>query len=958
MYKTSPLARSTPTQVSGCVNLDFNGKYPIDISDDSTSRDLKAQPSPNPVLHSSTSSLKRKAKPLLSQPPSDLSSSSSKYIDLNHSYRESSNETKIKRTKIASALPLSIHSPLLPKIEMDSSGDNAAEWSQSTVPLPDPNIDLFLFPDILEGFPSYTSVHNPSDSVESIEKCANNDRDDITDIEIESLRDQHVAFAPLHILSDDLSSRGQSAHMSSDSSTDGSGNQSPRSNGSPTNENYALHAEGLIGKLKDEATKAKKKTHHQIERRYRESINNRIKELQALVNPKWNEINPDEKKSTKMKNNKAQILKRTIYYIKYLENKTASLIEDNKALKMKLGCQNQDSCSVLEHATQNTMQGQSSSSTPLQGKFQALCCVLIFGCISLSELGTTGPSSTDSKILHSHGRTLASLPDNEHSSVILITAHFLARAFFSLACVVVIWTQMLMLHGDQYLGDVQSSHDNFRAAMKARNYIIAEQDLLKTLSLLGFSIPLPSNSMGPSLYLSLCVQLLRQLLNRIWIGGFLTWLSTWFNPEDTKIYAAGARAGHELHQLMLNTHPGQSFTAAGLIQLYVAIFALNSAEAAGSALEKGTLARIHLALALQLKAMAPTLTQVLSSIYLGCAKIAHDLSSKKIVNSKDFSLHWIFHPDGQNFFYDVHLAKVFALSDEDYPLSGTDHVMSGTINHLGVLYLRYSLSECAEGMLKQSEDDILISKLQRISCDAKEMRNPSGNNARALTSISSLSHGNTTSECSMVCILRAHAFLDNNKIRFAWEECVKCNKFLEIWGAPRGRFEKAIMFHVRNQLLSIKFELYKRLDYEISFSDVSVVTRSKVIKSIQSNLVHFKRLSTTYAIALPQVLLRQAEYRHITGAKVNTTRHLLYQSLKRARSCNQTYIEAKVLLKTSIILNSMMRPAEHKQNLSRTDTKNLFLMWVPSHMNRESSTKSPGHSYLPQFSQASVGNFS
>ncbi|XP_070553769.1 sterol regulatory element-binding protein 1-like isoform X2 [Ptychodera flava] len=455
----------------------------------------------------------------------------------------------------------------------------------------------------------------------------------------------------------------------------------------------------------------KRCAHNAIERRYRSSINDKIVELKDLV------------LGSETKMNKSGILRKAIERIRYLEQSNKQLKQENMLLKMSLGKIQGNDLQVRQEAVGELSPPPSDPDTPvrspsssytsgpespsmfdeadvkppisLQQKQQIevknekqtvgscgildrtrmTLCMVMFGVLLFnpfkSLMGGTGGAlnSADYNQMHGGNRLL----QMDASSSVEQTM------FDWLLPTLLIW----LINGVMVLGvftgifvygePVLRPHSE--AAVKFWRYRKqADTDLdrgdhaaaaghLRTC-LTALGRPLPTSKLD--LAASICWNVSRQLLNRVWVGKWLARKAGGIKTQggkstDAKLSARdGAMVYHKLHQLQMTGHESGGFIRG----INLALSAVNLAECAGDAICKGMLAEIYTTAALQIKTTFPASLHFMARYFLSRARHACAAS----VEARPTSLEWLFHPLGHRFF--VEGKWNYKATDDLYSITG------------------------------------------------------------------------------------------------------------------------------------------------------------------------------------------------------------------------------------------------------------------------------------------------
>ncbi|KAG5883119.1 hypothetical protein JTB14_011522 [Gonioctena quinquepunctata] len=409
----------------------------------------------------------------------------------------------------------------------------------------------------------------------------------------------------------------------------------------------------------------KKSAHNAIERKYRTSINDKIIELKNMI------VGEDAKL------NKSAILRRTIEYIRFLQNSNARLKQENMALKM---ADRQNSLKGLlttgdtkyrpedtpphsDHSLspQYSLPSSPECSTNIKDEIEVeeestgmsrgmmdssrltLCMVMLvmvafnpFGIVMNKYVGGPDPI-THRKILSFES------PSVSFSSVLLWLLNIVILAF----CLV-----KMFVYGDPVIPEKskesqiywrhRSQADLF---LKKGDKMGAKQELLRCLQTYGITLP----TSRFELFLCFCWQLFRQIVHRLWIGRWLSRHAGGFLVDGATRFQAQtsckelARVFNDLHKIQLVAGPEETCHLFGLT---TALNALNLAEAAKGRIKPVDMIDIYVGVALRIKASIPNILHPIQRYYLGLAK----LSSINSCDSIPKRLQWLLTPYGYSFF--------------------------------------------------------------------------------------------------------------------------------------------------------------------------------------------------------------------------------------------------------------------------------------------------------------------
>ncbi|XP_066583236.1 sterol regulatory element-binding protein 1 [Prorops nasuta] len=407
----------------------------------------------------------------------------------------------------------------------------------------------------------------------------------------------------------------------------------------------------------------KRSAHNAIERRYRTSINDKIIELKNII------VGVDAKL------NKSAILRKTIDYIRFLQNSNAKLKAENMSLKMAAQRQNlRDllACGELTPPRSDSSEpslspapAPLSPSSPLSAKDETeimqnlhppssstvsgmrdhtrltLCGVMLM-FLAFNPLGmlvkNIGKFNHDYIDTKMDGRTILNYQDPSEpdgavwSNVILWLTNIILLA----GCLC-----RLLLYGDPILPTDSKVFLELRRWRRQAEFNISKhdcaqayRDLNQCLHYFGRSLPLSRTE----IYLATTWQAIRQILHKLWIGKWILYVNKWFTEkseqQQAEISAMEIAIVYQ-HLLCFRLSEGSTNST-----LYFALSALNYAEAAGDSVPKSLLAEIYVNGALCFK---QSLFPFVHKYYLSKARM---LLSSCVVPDK---LKWIITDDGAKF---------------------------------------------------------------------------------------------------------------------------------------------------------------------------------------------------------------------------------------------------------------------------------------------------------------------
>ncbi|KAL0112766.1 hypothetical protein PUN28_012200 [Cardiocondyla obscurior] len=406
----------------------------------------------------------------------------------------------------------------------------------------------------------------------------------------------------------------------------------------------------------------KRSAHNAIERRYRTSINDKIIELKNII------VGVDAKL------NKSAILRKTIDYIRYLQNTNAKLKAENMTLKMTAQRQNLRDLLVGEltpprsdssepslspapapmsppspssvkdesDTLHNLQPVPTSSNGGMRDHTRLTLCGFMLLFLAFNPLGilvnNIGRFNYDYVNTKIDGRTILNYQDHlesdkqSWSNVVL---------WFTNLILLAVGLCKLLLYGDPVLPTDSKVFLEVRRWRRQAEFNISKhecnqayRDLHQCLQYFGRSFPLSRTE----IFLATSWQIVRQILHKLWLGRWVMQISKWLleksERQQTETSAVEIATVYQ-HMLCLRMSEGIKDST-----LYLALCAVNYAEAAGESMPKPLLAEIYTNVALCLK---QSFFPYIHKYYLGKARI---LLSSCTVPSK---LKWIMSDEGAKF---------------------------------------------------------------------------------------------------------------------------------------------------------------------------------------------------------------------------------------------------------------------------------------------------------------------
>ncbi|KAL0839552.1 hypothetical protein ABMA28_016246 [Loxostege sticticalis] len=389
----------------------------------------------------------------------------------------------------------------------------------------------------------------------------------------------------------------------------------------------------------------KRSAHNAIERRYRTSINDRIIELKNML------------VGEEAKLNKSAILRKTIDYIKYLQNQNARLKQENMALKMKYqktgtkettyeGAYTPPHSDISSpyhspHALDSDSPG--SPEYKMDDKYSKIVmgmgdhsrlalCAFMVGLIAFnpfsSFLGSFMSESSSNDFSASARVDQRKILSDDYSST---TGMSLASWFFNTFFIYLInfvilggCLVKLLVYGDSVPKSQSKEAGLFYKHKKQADEFLKKDDvtnaqleLHRSLAVCGKSVQ--AGGQGHAKYSALMAAVLRQILQRLPFGGFLTrragdlWTDSPARRATQKWAAEVSSVSHRLAQLeILSSHSGRSE------RVLLALQAVNLAEVSGN---RQLLADTYVTAALVFKDYMPKIGNWLCGYYLRLCRV-------------------------------------------------------------------------------------------------------------------------------------------------------------------------------------------------------------------------------------------------------------------------------------------------------------------------------------------------
>uniref|UniRef100_A0A671NII4 Sterol regulatory element-binding protein 1 n=1 Tax=Sinocyclocheilus anshuiensis TaxID=1608454 RepID=A0A671NII4_9TELE len=445
-------------------------------------------------------------------------------------------------------------------------------------------------------------------------------------------------------------------------------------------EKLPINRIAISGKPGGQPHKGEKRTaHNAIEKRYRSSINDKIIELKDLV------------AGTEAKLNKSAVLRKTIDYIRYLQQSNQKLKQENMALKMSIQKNKSlkdlvimdvdvkpeiptppasDVGSPQSSGPFSHHGSDSESDSPMEEDNKpvveraggmldrsrmALCAftLLFLSFNPLASLLCGGWSSSGTTVSGHTGRSMLAVQDAADSwgwmDWMLPTLLLWLLNGVLVAGVLI----RLLVYGEPVTRPHSESSVLFWRHRKQADldlargdFAQASQNLWTCLKALGR--PLPTSQLD--LTCAVLWSALRLCLQRLWVG---RWLASRagalrsnrpLQEDARKSCRDAALVYHRLHQLHMTGKLGGSHLSA----IHMALSALNLAECAGDCLPVATLAEIYVSAALRVKTSLPRLLHFTTRVFLSSARQTCLSPSGSVPPA----MQWLCHPLGHRFFVD------------------------------------------------------------------------------------------------------------------------------------------------------------------------------------------------------------------------------------------------------------------------------------------------------------------
>ena len=408
----------------------------------------------------------------------------------------------------------------------------------------------------------------------------------------------------------------------------------------------------------------KRSAHNAIERRYRTSINDKIIELKNII------VGVDAKL------NKSAILRKTIDYIRFLQNSNAKLKTENMSLKMAAQRQNLRDLLVCGELTPPRSDSSEPSLSPapaplsppspssikddpdvlqnihsasvlltspgMRDHTRLTLCGFMLLFLAFNPLGflvdNVGRFNSDYANTKLDGRTILNYQDQSEPE-----NRIWSNVFLWLTNIILLIGGIcrLLLYGDPKLPSDSKVFLEIHRWRRQAEFNISKNESSQACRdlhqcLRYFGRPYPSSRIEA--WLATIWQITRQLLHKLWIGKWILCVHKWLSEKTARQQAEMSAMEIAIiyqHMLCLRLSEGSKNGT-----LYLALSAVNYAESAGETMPKSLLAEIYINAALYFK---QSLFPFIHKYYLGKART---LLSSCTVPPK---LKWIMSDEGAKF---------------------------------------------------------------------------------------------------------------------------------------------------------------------------------------------------------------------------------------------------------------------------------------------------------------------
>eukprot|EP00038_Savillea_parva_P031477 m.86979 g.86979 ORF g.86979 m.86979 type:complete len:946 (+) comp9685_c0_seq1:61-2898(+) len=714
---------------------------------------------------------------------------------------------------------------------------------------------------------------------------------------------------------------------------------------------------GGAGKASTVVDKQRRKSaHNAIERRYRNSINDKIAELRLRL--------PDflvmgASKGAKAQMNKSKVIQKGIEYIAHLETSNAELLAENERLRMLVpGASHSSADSAASSATD--MASPSAKRTKIKveaesGRF--LLCVMGCGLVAVTVTGN-GPMTigggggggilSSNAAAHAGGRVLAGTANpedawgNQLDALTAAAIHWLWYLFVFAVCAAGFLKEDVVTDPT----DAVANEAKCRAAEAEGNAMKQKYYATTALALVGAQ---PTAGEGASLVYAFVSCVVRQVLHRLYVG---VWIDRLLVSRSNAAIAS-AQVCASMNQALLHACISRNMETparSGLQRLVLALRALNAAEAAGSELDPLCLIKAYVSVAAQIHLVVPSdLASVVNDYYVRQARSIYWQTPESFPQ-----LAWLFRPNGHAFF------RGGSWTSKVPTDSSWKRLYPGTLEHLQATYHVSLLEQGLVEIMFGTNTD----KVQDVFEDVRESAGQCGDTRSLWWGTLGVAHvcwrkGQKQTARRYICELdglalrkskiehfayataRAHLALLDGDQQLCWQALEVASNMCTDWASvsPSGDADTSLPFERFARLLGhqqllntrvalVRLRVYlKQKDTPLALGrsdgedgDVAAVSHSAMLAAVQRDIGELRRFSHTCAAASSSLLKYQAIHRSLAGGRVTLTEHMFHQSLKSAKQLGLPYEEASTLLHSVVHLHSTMPKHAVRDMLNRAVT--------------------------------------
>eukprot|EP00054_Salpingoeca_dolichothecata_P009302 m.52484 g.52484 ORF g.52484 m.52484 type:complete len:988 (+) comp18285_c0_seq1:31-2994(+) len=727
-------------------------------------------------------------------------------------------------------------------------------------------------------------------------------------------------------------------------------------------------------------TREKKTAHNAIERKYRNSINDKIQEMKDSI--------PSSFFGANAKTNKASVLKKGIDYIRFLEKQRGRIVQENETLKQEV----QHLKETLEKLQNNKLGSK------------VVMCLFLFGLFNFASPFGDGEGADDFNDASSHAgaRVLNSVQEDSQSPLSLwlnvwlwmcsLGVWWFVRAAF---CLVLAFVMVFRREAEAPSPNALRLAEHFdkkaAAALHECNFVMARSSIIQALETLDMNIPTSSIH----LFFGICAQAFYQLLQAlclgVWVNSLLSWVIT---PPP----ALAAGLFHRLHQILLEeqaaqeeekpkttlpepssdvedveddsaqTHSCPSSSTADasgdagsaleqqrlspLLSMWVCLRALNIMEA--TAPEQNALIRmqVYAAMATQLQVTLSGRVFMLCAFYLRLARQAYHQCCEQAGY-----LSWLFHPDGAAFFrHGVWKGRHPASVENDKEARTISPRVSASLPQLGAAFRMQVLDGAVWSFVTDGNTVSTFQRLQdlrQFSVQAKDKNHEwwaliglvatlwrQGKHSQArrtFVEVDALKLDQSHLQQTVYSAFRAQQALLDGDHQLCWKACRRTSTLLsdtQTLNSTAFLFRAAKLIALR-QLMSTQVALYRLRRYLGGMAEphgaslpplVSLTVPSEslglnaILDDIQKDLRLLRSAGDEFVYAEPCVFMFEAIIRSLVGGKVALTEHLFNKALKAARRLRLRYDEASIQLQYCTYLRSSLSAYALRDHLQKAGT--------------------------------------